>query len=108
MKRLIGLFLLFFGIVIAGQDFFHNGVMTGSENAYLTRTSGRVFTVVDSFTGPFGYSGGLAFDGVYIWNLDIWSPPCSVARIDPMTHAVNRMFAPTYGDRDMAFDGTYL
>jgi hypothetical protein len=108
MKKFIGLLLVFISIALAGQDSFRDGVMTGSEISYPSETSGRVFTVVDSFTGPFGYSGGLAYDGRYIWNLDIWSPPCSLARIDPVTHTVVRTFAPSYGDRDMAFDGTYL
>ncbi len=108
MQKFIGLSLVFFSVCLVGQNSFRDGVMTGSGNPVLPDPSGRVFTVVDSFTGPFGYSGGLAYDGRYIWNSDTWSPPCSIARIDPVTHAVVRMFAPTYGDRDMAFDGTYL
>jgi streptogramin lyase len=108
MKKLISLSLLLVAIGVAGQDSFRDGVMIESDDPCPVPTSARVFTVVDSFTGPFGYSGGLAYDGRYVWNLDIWSPPCSIARIDPVTHAVVTMFAPTYGDRDMAFDGQYL
>ncbi len=108
MNRSICLLLILIGFSIAGTGSFRDGVMTGSENTRVENISSRTFTVVDSFTGPFGYSGGLAFDGRYIWNLDAWSPPCSIARIDPLTHSVVTMFTPAYGDRDMAFDGTYL
>lgn len=108
MRKFIGLSLLFIGIGLAGQGQFRDGVMTGPGDPFSPETPDRLFTIVDSFTGPFGYSGGLAFDGVYVWNSDTWSPPCSIARIDPVTHAVNKVFAPTYGDRDMTFDGTYL
>uniref|UniRef100_A0A7C4TBH9 T9SS type A sorting domain-containing protein n=1 Tax=candidate division WOR-3 bacterium TaxID=2052148 RepID=A0A7C4TBH9_UNCW3 len=92
---------------VAGQDYYRNGVITGSDNYFLTETRGREFTVVDSFNPGFcDYSSGLAHDGRYLWNNYAWSP--RIARIDPTTHTVLNIFYPPYGDRDMAFDGTYL
>lgn len=107
MKKCTGLFLLMFCIGTAGQDYFRDGVMIGSENSFLNEIEGRQFTVVDSFSPGFcDYSMGLAHDGTYLWNSYAWSP--RIARIDPGTHSVLNIFYPTYGDRDMAFDGTYL
>jgi len=106
MKKFIGLSLVLISIGLAGQDTFRDGVMTGSTGYYPSETNGRVFTVVDSFTGPYSYSMGLAFDGRYIWNDYAWSP--AIARIDPVTHSVVNTFNPTYGNRDMTFDGAYL
>ncbi|MEO0126522.1 MAG: T9SS type A sorting domain-containing protein [candidate division WOR-3 bacterium] len=107
MKKYIGLFLLVFCFVFAGQDFVCDGVMIGSENNSIPENQGRQFVVVDSFSPGFcDYSMGLAFDGRYIWNNYAWSP--RIARIDPQTHQVVNIFYPTYGNRDMAFDGTYL
>ncbi|MGB9720696.1 MAG: hypothetical protein ACPL28_04345 [bacterium] len=107
MKIFIGTLLSVFCIGFAGQDYFRDGVMIGSENNFLTENQGRVFVVVDSFAPGFcDYSMGLAFDGRYIWNNYAWSP--RIARIDPQNHQVVNIFYPTYGDRDMAFDGTYL
>ncbi len=106
MQKFIGLSLVFFSVCLVGQNSFRDGVMTGSGNPVLPEPSGRVFTVVDSFTGPYSYSMGLAFDGRYIWNNYTWSP--AIARIDPVTHTVVNTFTPTYGNRDMAFDGAYL
>jgi hypothetical protein len=107
MKKFIGLSLILTGIVAAGQVFFRDGVMTGSENDFLTEMKGRQFIVVDSFNPGFcDYSMGLAHDGQYIWNNYAWTP--TIARINPVTHTVLNVFNPSYGDRDMAFDGAYL
>src|SRR4030042_5355873 len=107
MKKFIGWFLVVICIGMAGQNSFRDGVMTGSENVDPGVNLGRQFTVVDSFTGPFGYSMGLAHDGYYIWNNHPWGA-CSLVRLDPVTHSVVTMFTPAFGNRDMAFDGTYL
>ena len=107
MKKFIGLFLILICVGIAGKDSFRDGVMFDAEYADPGVTYGRDFTVVDSFPSPFGYSTGLAHDGQYIWNNHPWGA-CSLARIDPVTHSVVTMFTPSYCDRDMAFDGTYL
>lgn len=107
MKKYAFLFLLVVGIGTAGQDSFRDGVIIGSENNFLNEITGRQFTVVDSFNPGFcDYSMGLAHDGQYLWNNYAWSP--RIARINPFTHEVLNIFYPAYGDRDMAFDGTYL
>lgn len=106
MKKFSGFFLVLISIGFSGSDTWRDGVMIGSGNSVLPELAGRVFTVVDSFTGPYDYSQGLAFDGRYIWNNYTWST--SIARIDPVTHTVVNTFTPTYGNRDMAFDGAYL
>jgi hypothetical protein len=108
MQKFIGLSLMFISVCLVGQNTFRDGVMTGSDNYFPVESSGRQFTIVDSFTGPFSYSNGIAHDGRYVWNSQTWSPPCSVARIDPETHMVVRIFNPSYGERDMTFDGTYI
>ncbi len=107
MKKYAFLFLLIIGVSTAGQDSFRDGVIIGSENNFQNEIAGRQFTIVDSFSPGFcDYSMGLAHDGQYLWNNYAWSP--RVARINPVTHEVLNIFYPPYGDRDMAFDGTYL
>jgi streptogramin lyase len=106
MKKFIGFSLVIISLGLAGQDSFRDGVMTGSDNSFPALSGGRVFTVVDSFVGPYSYSMGLAYDGRYLWNDYTWSP--AIARIDPVTHTVVNLFNPTYGNRDMTFDGAYL
>ena len=98
--------LLFFCLSLASQDYYRDGVLTGSTSVFLQTPSSRVFNVVDSFPSPFSYSMGLGCDGRYLWNDDAFTH--TFARIDPLIDSAVNTFTPTYGDRDMAFDGTYL
>ncbi|MEO0141902.1 MAG: T9SS type A sorting domain-containing protein [candidate division WOR-3 bacterium] len=107
LKIYIGLSLLVLCFGTAEQDYLCDGVMIKSENNFLIENQRRQFVVVDSFSPGFcDYSMGLAHDGQYLWNNYAWSP--RIARINPEFHQVVNIFYPLYGDRDMAFDGTYL
>ncbi|HEX7320007.1 MAG TPA: T9SS type A sorting domain-containing protein [bacterium] len=106
MKIFFLLVALFLGLSLGEQATFLDGVLTSGGPAVKPADGSRLFVVVDSFASPMGYSMGLGCDGYYIWNDEAWSR--YFARIDPVTHAVVNTFTPTYGNRDMAFDGTYL
>jgi glutamine cyclotransferase len=64
------------------------------------------FTVIDSFpSNAPSYSMGLAFDGEYLWNDEAFAH--WFAHIDTGGYLIST-FTPSYGNRDMTFDGTYL
>lgn len=106
MKKYIILFLSFFCMAAASESPFLDGVLIGSSPFTPAEPSLRIFVVVDSFSSPYTYSMGLGCDGRYIWNNTAFSH--NFSRLDPLTHAVVNTFTPTYGNRDIAFDGTNL
>lgn len=102
IRYLAPLFLILF--TAHGKPEYIDGILVDPNGT--EPISGRPFIVVDSIPTPTtNYVTGLAFDSQYLWVDD---KDRTFFHIDTVTGSVIKTFYPTYGNRDMTFDGEYL
>jgi len=64
-------------------------------------------SVIESFSSPGDYPCGLAWDGEYLWAVDVWYH--EIYKLDPSNGSIiTSLPAPGTWPRDLTWDGKYL